>query len=426
MVRGIRLNRGAGQPGTIIGAEYVQTGRKWRRPRHDFYVRHRPFAIQPFCLAPVLPGETLKQGLLQARVVTHPIANPLIGWNIEHYLFYVKHRDMTGREILTDWTLNPATDISTLQASGTTNVYYARSGQMKWVEMCLQRVVEEFFRDEGEAWNNATIDGLPLAKFNKNGWTDSVKLKSALESLGDDLPDDADNASMDDLDRLQQQYMFLKEMKLTEMTYEDFLRSYGIRGPMAEDPHKPELLRYVREWSYPTNTIDPTDGSPTSAVSWSVADRVDKDRFFTEPGFIFGVTCARPKVYFKNQNGAAAGWFINPFHWMPAVMQDHPWASLISHAGASGASTVISTDYVWDARDVYVYGDQFLSQDVGTPVEAQNFFGNPTATAGARFPSPTDIRALFVDTTDASTAANFVRQDGSLLLNILGRQQDMT
>lgn len=424
MVQGLRVQ--PNPAGGIVAAEYTKVGRRMRRPRHDFYVRSRPFAIQPFCLAPVLPGETLKQGLLQARVVTHPILNPLIGWNIEYFLFYVKHRDLSIRDTLTAWTLDPSTDITGIDVAATSNSKYQRAGQIDWTTECLKRIVEEYFRDEGEAWDVATIDSLPAAKINKNGWTDSLQLKSALESLGSDLPDDADNATMDDMDRLQQQYLFLKEMKLTEATYEDFLRMYGIRGKLAEDPHKPELLRYIKEWSYPTNTIDPTDGSPTSAVSWSIADRVDKDRFFPEPGFIFGVTVARPKLYFRNQSGSAAGWFIHPFHWMPAVMQGHPWASLVNHAGSAGASSTISTDYVWDARDVFVYGDQFLSQDMGSPPENQNLVSLPDASAEARFVTAAMSRGFFVDTTDATTAANYVRQDGSLLLSILGRQQDQT
>jgi hypothetical protein len=67
-----------------------QVSRKMRRPTHTFYVENHPYVMQPFMLAPVLPGETLKQMLFQCRAVTSPIKNPLIGWHLEHYWFYVR------------------------------------------------------------------------------------------------------------------------------------------------------------------------------------------------------------------------------------------------------------------------------------------------------------------------------------------------
>ena len=33
--------------------------------------------------------------------------------------------------------------------------------------------------------------------------------------------------------------------------------SYGVRLSKAEDPTRPELLRYSRSWQYPSNTVDP-------------------------------------------------------------------------------------------------------------------------------------------------------------------------
>ena len=73
-----------------------RVGRKLRSPIHRFHLRHYPFQLQPFMLAPVIPGETMKNLLLQARVVTDPIKNGLIGWWQEYYFFYVKHRDLAG------------------------------------------------------------------------------------------------------------------------------------------------------------------------------------------------------------------------------------------------------------------------------------------------------------------------------------------
>ena len=56
-----------------------------RRPAHSFNLVTRPYGIYPFMLAPVLPGETLENILLQARVVTDPVISRLTGWICEAY-----------------------------------------------------------------------------------------------------------------------------------------------------------------------------------------------------------------------------------------------------------------------------------------------------------------------------------------------------
>ena len=69
-----------------------------RRPQHTFYLRQVPFTIQPFMIAPVIPGETLQNLSFQARCVTMPVKNPIIGWWCEYYFFYVKLTDLDDRE----------------------------------------------------------------------------------------------------------------------------------------------------------------------------------------------------------------------------------------------------------------------------------------------------------------------------------------
>ena len=63
-------------------AQLPQVGRKLRQPEHAWAVKHLPFAIQPFMIAPVLPGETLKNALMQVRAVTQPV-KPSGRWTIE-------------------------------------------------------------------------------------------------------------------------------------------------------------------------------------------------------------------------------------------------------------------------------------------------------------------------------------------------------
>ena len=57
-----------------IAIENPKTTRKMRNPTHDSYVSFRPYQLQPFMIAPVLPGETLKNLNITGRVITDPLA----------------------------------------------------------------------------------------------------------------------------------------------------------------------------------------------------------------------------------------------------------------------------------------------------------------------------------------------------------------
>jgi hypothetical protein len=204
------------------------------------------------------------------------------------------------------------------------------------------------------------------------------------------------------------------------MTYEDFLATYGVR-PAKEELHKPELIRYLRDWSYPANTIDPTNGTARSAVSWAVAERADKDRFFREPGFIFGVCVVRPKVYLKNARGAAASLLEDAYSWLPAVLANDPWTSLKQRPAASGPLLLNTEPYWVDVRDLFLYGDQFVNFDLTTETGA-NLVAMPTAAMQKRYPASADADDLFV----SAAPLNQVRQDGVVSITIAGTQTDTT
>ena len=158
------VTRGAFRRAPIVVSELGATRRKPRRPSHQFYLRQIPFTIQPMLLAPVLPGETLKNVLVQARAVTDPIKNPLIGWWYEMYLFYVKLRDLDDRDTWSSMMIDPDTSVSGSQETDDTVTQYFNPGSnssINWAEKCLKRVTEEYFRAQGEAWDNVTISGLP-------------------------------------------------------------------------------------------------------------------------------------------------------------------------------------------------------------------------------------------------------------------------
>ena len=406
--------------------EATKVGRTHRKPEHTFSLRTRPWQIQPFLLAPVLPGETMKNALLQSRVVTDPIKNPLIGWHTEYYFYYVKLRDLDDRDSILPMFVEPGYSTASLNSWPEVAMYHA-DGSINWARKCLARVVDEYFRDEGEAWDSFHLDDIPIAHVNRSTWMQSMVLKSEVSEL-DVLPgEDVENENtVTGFDPHYVAWEHLKAAGMTDLTYEDYLKSYGIRGKAVEqiiDDHKPELLRYVREWSYPSNTVNPVDGSPSSAVSWSVVENASKDRFFKEPGFIFGVTVARPKVYFKNQQGSLADFMGTPFDWLPAVLrgQDHTSLKLFDDATASPLGTTGSAGGFWaDVKDLFMYGDQFINFAL-TETDAGLVALPNLETMQRRYASTYDADALFKDHT-----RNKIRQDGVVMLDILGALKDTT
>jgi hypothetical protein len=307
------------RPQVSISQAVPQVSRKLRKPVHHFQLRQRPWTIQPSFLAPVLPGETLKNLLLQVRAISDPIKNPLIGWWAEHYVFYVKHRDLLRRDDLETMMLDPSWTPAT--AAGGTLVSAANvdryhfGGHIDWTKLCLERIVKEYFRDDGEALGTYTLTSvsgataMEIASTNESCWLDSVRneadFTTAIDPTVVDGPDAGTDLNASEVQRALDMYKLQTQFGLTDMSYEEFLATHGVRMP-KEASHIPELVRYVRDWTYPTSHVEPTTGAPTSAATWKIAERADKDRFFREPGFLFGVCVYRPKIYRSKQIGSAA------------------------------------------------------------------------------------------------------------------------
>lgn len=423
-----------GQSNLIRTEELGPTSRVTRSPQHTFNLRQRPFAITPFMIAPVMPGETMNRMQMQARVVSDPIANPLIGGWQEYYWFYVKHRDLDDRDEFTQMMLDPAWSIANVDSATAVPANYffgnATVPMIDWVAKCLKRVVEEFFRSEGEAWNDFMIDGLPAASYNMNSWLDSFALSTdtALADVDVDLDSDS-TITAAEVEAAMQQWQFQRMQGLTEMSYEDWLATYGVRSPSVE-VHRPELVRYVRDWSYPTNTIDPSDGSPSSAMSWSFAESAEKPRFFKEPGFLFGVTVYRPKVYQGQQRGAAVALLNDWATWLPAAWTNDAAISMREIAANGGIiKTTGTTDFSVDVRDLFLYGDQFINYVMATGTgdvltTGSNLVPVPKADAQWRYPEAlSEVAGIFAGSTDD---VRFVRSDGIVTLHIKGRQIDQT
>lgn len=393
--------------------------RKLRSPQHRWHVRQVPFAIQPIFIAPVLPGETLKSAVFQARVVTDPIVNPLIGWWQEYYFFYVSHRNLEVQALL-DMMINPDIDLSAYADTTVDFNYYHRGVGINWLKRCTEKIVDHYFRDEGDAASKYMINGLYGAKVQQESVFDSIAT-AAEEAAGDlnvDLNADS-TIKASEVEIALRTWKFLRDQNLTEMTYEDYLRTYGVKVA-REASNIPELIRYVREWTYPANTVDAT-GAMTSVCSWGISERLDKDRFFKEPGFIVGYSLTRPKVYLGMQSAAGASLLQNAYSWLPAIMRDDPATSLRQIATAAGSIMSSGPDGFWiDVRDLFMYGDQFLNFSP-TATDA-NCVALPTANlSNLRYPTKAMVDTLF------KVAANdLVRQDGVISLNILGNQTDTT
>lgn len=408
------------------------SGRVTRTPVHPWLLQTKPFQLQPMCIAPVLPGETLRNILWQSRVVTDPVLNPLIGWHLEYYWFYVKHRDLDTPQDFIDMMLDFNKNMSgRFEAADVKWHHYANT--INWTKLCTKRIVEEYFRDEAEDWlTGAHIDNVPLvkSKHNESSWLQSAVLTSQLTALDVKINVDAtptpDQVSARDIDAALAQWQFLRQNNLTDMDYEQYLRSFGVRV-RTEEQNIPELLRYTSEWSYPSNTINPTTGAPVSAISWAVTQRADKDRFFKEPGFIVGLTCCRPKTYRANQDGGAIGLLNNAFAWLPAIMDNDPATSLRSVPGGTGPLAAVNAstpgdDYTVDLKDLFVRGDQFVN--FATAGGSNNMVALPTTDLGEKsYVSATDAAGLFVD---SGGTAITIRQDGVASLSITGHARDTT
>lgn len=403
----------------LVVADMPRSRRKMRNPKHPFHVWTKPYALYPFAIMPVLPGETLKNLNWQARAVTDPIKSKLIGWHLEHYWFYVKHRDLAERDTLMAMMTNPGQDITAIDDTGTNTrwYHYGATGNINWAKLCTIAIVEEYFRDEGEAWNHSTIDTMPTVRIPQNGWWDSYQTAPA--ETADDVSitvgvDDIVTAS--EIDEAMQQYELLRMQGLTSQSYEEFLMTYGVK-PEATQVNKPELLRYTKSWQYPSNTVEPTTGVPTSAVSWTVVERADKDRYFKEPGFIIGLTCARPKVYLAQQRGHIAALMNDVYKWLPATLSN-PRASmkLIDNANAIVASQ--TEDFWIDFRDLFYYGDQWFNMTYSETTA--NLIGLPLSAGTFKYPTETMVDGLFT-----GIAPNvYVRQDGVASAMILGHVED--
>lgn len=428
MVAGIPMERDARVTrGQALGR------RQTRRPQHPFNLVTKPYQIQPCAIAPVLPGETLDHCLLQSQVWSDPLATGMknIGWWCEYWGFYVRHSALSGWEANTGtglgekliqmMTLNSS--LAAFQNASGNAWSYCYPGAIDYVLECTKQCVGAFFRDEGEQWDVVLVDNVPLAQIYGAGRSDAFdKLTLAANYQDRSVAMPTDVGQLDDA---IVQWMSLRDAGLVSMDYDDWMKTYGSSGAPIEAPdsprfHRPELLFHDRDFTYPTNTVEPTTGVPVTAAGWRRAVESRKRFFFDQPGWIIVFNCVRPKVYLGNQQGSVAGAMQAQSDWLPAVLNNH---HDIGHkqftdpgvGGTGPLSNVMTANYYIDIRDLLNYGDQFVNY--ATPASGATgvpFVALPAATASRRYPANNAaVMAFFTDTTNGR-----FRQDGMLSFSI--------
>lgn len=411
--------------------ESPRVKRGTRQPSHPFNIQQRPWQIAPFFVAPVLPGETLKSLLCMTRSVSDPLANKLMGWWHEQYFFYVKHRDMQIGDSYVAMHLNQAETLAPTSAADRKTNH--ANGGVNVIAYAMNKIVEWYFRDEEEAVpgyvgaDYGLLDNQFAAKVNMQGWWQSLRLGSTDDwnpagDIDGALPGDYPGGLISEgigvgvpagYEAQYAQWQAMVAAGVSTATFEDYLASFGVKlqsnDESDEENKRPELIRYQREFTYPTNTVEPSTGVASSAAVWTTSLRADKDRFFKEPGFLIGVQVIRPKVMLTGITGSMAHHMNKAFDWLPALIQDRAFMSLKSFGDGAGPAPVAFGDSYWvDLRDLFLYGDQFLNHS-----DQVNAVALPRANGNFDYATLDEAKALF-----KAEAASMVRSDGVVNMSV--------
>lgn len=109
---------------------------------------------------------------------------------------------------------------------------YTPPGGVDFVSACLTRIVDEFFRDEGEAAADEAIGGVPIAKIYGRGQDDwSARLTWADDYEDRRTPLDVDGDGeiyVSEIERAYGEWAAMKDAGLVDMDYEDWMKTYGV------------------------------------------------------------------------------------------------------------------------------------------------------------------------------------------------------
>lgn len=409
-----------------------------RGPQIPFNIVFKPFQLQPCFLHPVLPGETLTNLHMQVQCWSDPLLSNLKnnGWHFEFYTFYCKFRDLPNWE--RDEVADPGLggDLLDMITSGASLAAYQQGAYVPWsacpkggidyVAECSKRVLEAYFRDEGEVWNIATIDSVPIVKVFGRGRRD-VNDKLTMASAYTDSRTNLNVMSggsiyMDDVELAYREWAAAREGTQIPMDYEDWVRAAGgrvvVRPEDREILHVPEDCCHFREWTYPTNTIDMTSGVPRVAAGWRLTKESKQAIRFPEWGWLIGYVVARPKMLLLNQRGLFADMMQTQQAWFPPQLDDREYEPHLSIADSNGPLAATMTGggthghYV-DLRDLMTSGEQFTNYQPDQTVSA--YASLPDASGNRHYVSAADAMSLFTDNVNGR-----MRADGTISLTIKG------
>lgn len=401
--------------GADVRLENIPAGgrRSMRKPQHVFRLKCGPWMIHPFCIAPVLAGDTLRSASIQARVLSDLLASYVSGWWAEMYLFYIRVGDLVDAETVRQAIIDPSANMDALASAAQVEYMHQVASRPSWVKECLRQVTHHYFREEGEVWDAHTLIGfnaaasLPASQITGRSWLDSVQPSSALT---------VDAADDDDWERKWTAFQQLRNARLTTATWEEYLAVNGVNAPPLlrptdQEEKKPELLRFIRQYQYPRMHLDPTTGAVGGFLEWHIAERLDKSRFFDQPGFIFGVTVFRPKVYLTNQKTAAVDVMLhNAEGWMPAEFETDPHTRVVEFQDNGGVGAGLgpihgaTVDYWVDRADLFLYGDQFVNFDLSTVTNVPKVALPDTDASPRKYPVQSDVAGLWHPTLSGEAA----------------------
>jgi hypothetical protein len=383
----------------------------------------KPYGLYPIFAHPVLPGETLQSASIKLRTLSMPLNHPLGGAWKEGWLVYVKLTDIDkdlGQSFVSDDVASTGYEASSDGAR-----YFHKTGDVRWIRLAVERIHSAYFVHETEPPEaRRFIDGVPLIKINNRSWYENMAFEES------DVTVPTGDAS--DLYKHLQEYAILQQMQLTEMTYEKYLEQYGGQIPRATQGD-PEILRFSRSWTLPTNIVEPTNGTPTSAWVWSDEVKLEKAKRFEEPGFLVYLEAIRPKLYNRRVETSFIGQLWGFSDWFPIYNLNDPTAGIKtlstdwSGFGAGFRSDSGAVNMLYDHRDLLTNGEQFVNNWTAQPYRLPIAQGMSADDADSpedlrgEYPLITDIDALFAD-----GANDVCYYDGIAFLNISGHVAQQT
>lgn len=406
-----------------------QEQRVTRSPSMPFSLIWKPFQLQPCAFFPVFPGESLTSMMVQMQAWSDPLKAVLKNtpWTMEYFSFYTKFRDLPGyteaeegigKELIN--MIESGADISAFADADGNAWTYCPPGGIDFLLAATTRIVETYFRDEGETFGGTAsewlLDGVPLVKAFARGRRDVLDKLTLLTDIEDRtvaMPATLGSAWLEAWQQLASQRDD-EASELPLMDYEDIVRASGgkvvVKNDEREDLHQPELLAYAREFTYGVNTVEPSTGVPSVAAGWRLKKQLRKAYRFPEFGWITCLVCVRPKVLYKNQQGMFASMMQDRDNWFM------PWADAQSNKGhltigdefgpLKAVMAAGNVSYVVDLHDLLTGGEQFVNYAPDSAKDA--FVTLPEADTDRSYPTGTDAMAVFSDTTNGRLRGNGV------------------